>query len=90
MEDAFSCAANPKGGNAFLTERRVITDNAFVHGSFVGAGTMHGGGDTWTGRKVDADLGLGGGTGGLVPCPASLLRLCNCAQLQECTFAIRR
>jgi hypothetical protein len=59
MEDAFSCAANPKGENAFLTERRVITDNAFVHGSFVGAGTMHGGGDTWTGRKVDADLGLG-------------------------------
>ena len=49
------------GGNAFLTERCVITDNAFVHGSFVGAGTMHVGRDTWTGRKVDADLGLGAG-----------------------------
>jgi UDP-3-O-[3-hydroxymyristoyl] glucosamine N-acyltransferase len=49
------------GGNAFLTERCVITDNAFVHGSFVGAGTMQVGGDTWTGRKVDANLGLGAG-----------------------------
>jgi|SRR5271165_2878155 len=51
-------------GNVFLRERFTITDEAFVHGSFVGAGTMHLGGNseldsgTWTGRKAEADLGL--------------------------------
>src|SRR5271165_6989797 len=31
--------------------------------------------------------GSRGGTGGLVPCPASLLRLCNCALVHNCKNA---
>jgi hypothetical protein len=50
------------GGTSFLAERCALADNAHVHGSFVGAGTFHLGGDseldggTWTGRKPEADL----------------------------------